>query len=64
MTNIPNLPSHRTYRIAFVLEATGGWDVAETFYADDDDAANAYAKDHYAGREWYVLDASGENING
>jgi hypothetical protein len=51
------------YKVAFVLQSTGGWDVVETFTAADDAAANAYAEQHYADREWYVLDADGENIN-
>lgn len=52
-----------TYRIAFATEA-GGWDVVDTFTAADDDAANTYAEEHYAGQDWYVLDAAGRNING
>jgi hypothetical protein len=56
--------SELTYRIAFVLESTGGWEVVEEFPAANNDAANAYAEEHYAGREWYVIDADGNNING
>jgi hypothetical protein len=52
------------YRIAFVLESTGEFEIVETFEAVDDKAANDYAEQHYAGQEWYVLDAAGENING
>jgi hypothetical protein len=40
------------------------WHVLESIRATDDAAANAYAEQHYADREWYVLDADGENING
>jgi hypothetical protein len=50
------------FKIAFQTEA-GGFDVVETFEATDCDAANAYAEKNHAGREWYVLDADGDNIN-
>ena len=53
----------RIYKIAFMLGSTGGFEVAETFSASGNDAANAYAEEHYAGRDWYVLDFGGENIN-
>jgi len=36
----------------------------ETFWADSDDEANAYAEAHYPELEWYILNGSGENING
>lgn len=51
------------YRIACVRN-DGSWDAVETFSAVDDDAANVYAEENYAGQDWYVLDASGRNING
>lgn len=51
------------YRIAFARE-DGSWDVVETFQAIDDTDANLHAETVYAGREWYVLDATGRNING
>lgn len=51
------------YQIAFV-KADGSWDIVETFTAAGDDAANAWAEKRYAGRDWYVLDAAGNNING
>ena len=54
----------REYSIAFVLEGTGGFEVLETFSAAGNDAANDYAEQNYPGRPWYVLNASGENING
>jgi len=54
----------RTYSVAFVLEATGEFEIVEHFSATDDEAANAYAENNYQGRPWYVLDESGENING
>ena len=57
----------RTYQVAFVRE-DGGWDiVAELIAANDEQANNAtetlYADTQYA-EDWYVLDASGRNING
>jgi len=42
----------------------------ETFEATNDKDANAYAEKHYPDidtnplREWYILNESGENING
>ena len=51
------------YRVAFA-SANGDWDVVETFHAANDDAANAYAYEHYADKDWYVLDNTGHNING
>jgi hypothetical protein len=53
----------RIYKIAFMLGSTGGFEVVETFSSSGNDAANAYAEEHYAGRDWYVLDFGGENIN-
>ena len=38
--------------------------VLDSIRMDNDAAANAYAEQHYAGQEWYVLDANGDNING
>lgn len=53
------------YQIAFEDSTTpNGWHVVETFEADSDNAANAYAEDNYPDDEWWVLDASGRNING
>ena len=54
----------RIYKIAFVLESTGGFEVVETFAAPGDDAANEHAAANYPGRPWYVLNSAGENING
>jgi len=51
------------YRIAFV-QADGSWDIVESFREAGDSAANEYAERNYADRDWYVLDASGNNING
>jgi hypothetical protein len=53
----------REYTLAFAMES-GEWDIARTFTAIDDDAANAFAEQHYDGQEWYVLDHTGRNING
>ena len=52
----------REYRIALVNN-DGSWDVIDTFEAADDAAANAYAEEHHADVEWYVIDAEGRNIN-
>ena len=52
-----------TYRIAYMLEATGEFEIVETFQAADDVEANAYAEANHDG-EWYVLDSTGRNING
>lgn len=51
------------YRIAFPMES-GEWDVVEQFTAASDDAANEYAEESYSDKEWFVLNASGKNING
>ena len=53
-----------TYLIAEVLN-TGDWGIIEEFEAKDDEAANAYAEEHYSHIEWYVLYQSTHvNING
>jgi hypothetical protein len=52
-----------TYTVAFA-DSNGDWDRVETFTATDDTAASDYAERKYAGDEWYVLNAAGENING
>lgn len=51
------------YSLAFAKE-DGSWDIVQTFMAGGDDEANGWAEKHYAGQEWYVLDANGRNING
>ena len=51
------------YRIAYMLEATGEFEIVETFQAATDADANAYAEANHDG-EWYVLDSTGRNING
>jgi transglutaminase-like putative cysteine protease len=57
------LTDGREYRVAYAM-TNGEWDVVDRFMALDDDAANAYAKTWCGDGEWYVLDASGRNING
>lgn len=52
------------YQIAFVRESDGEFEVGEEFVAVGDDAANEYAEKHYGGKQWYVLDRDGSNING
>lgn len=54
--------SPRSYRVA-VADINGDWEILEEFEAFDDDEANAYAEQHHAGVEWYVLDDGGDNIN-
>ena len=53
----------RQYRIAFMLEATGDFEIVKEFEALNDDDANRYAETNYDGQQWYVLNAAGENIN-
>lgn len=40
------------------------WVSLEHICVANNDAANAYAEAEYVGKEWVVLDASGQNING
>ena len=51
-----------TFKIAFQMES-GEWDIVDEFTAASTDEANAYAEENYAGQEWYVLDANGNNTN-
>ena len=51
------------YQIATPL-ADGAWDVLERFEAYCDEDANEYAEIHWDDQHWYVLDATGRNING
>lgn len=53
----------RNYSLAFV-KADGSFDIVETFAASSNEAANEWAENHYADKEWYVLDNTGRNING
>jgi len=43
-----------TYLIAECLN-TGDWGIIEEFEVEDDEAANAYADEHYSDIEWFVL---------
>jgi hypothetical protein len=52
----------KAYEIA--IPEGDGWHVLEGIRVADDEAANAYAEQHYPNHEWYVLDADGNNING
>jgi hypothetical protein len=53
------------YQIVTMNEGTGDWNAPiETFQADNDSDANAYAEAHYQALEWYVINESGANING
>jgi hypothetical protein len=55
--------AQRTYHVAVMLEATGEFEILETFNADDDADANAYAERNHSGRAWYVLNENRRNIN-
>jgi hypothetical protein len=55
--------AQRTYHVAVVLEATGDFEILETFNAVDDDDANAYAERNHSEKSWYVLDENHRNIN-
>ena len=57
-----------TYTKAYDIVVYEGFDkdiirVLDSIRMDNDAAANAYAGQHYADQEWYVLDADGQNIN-
>ena len=53
------------YQIVTMDGGTGDWNAPiETFQAANDSDANAYAEAHYPDLEWYILNGSGENING
>jgi hypothetical protein len=52
----------KAYRI--VVADGEGWHELDAIRVVNNAAANAYAEQHYADREWYVLDADGQNING
>ena len=61
--DVLGIAAEPSYSIAFA-KADGSWDIVQTFVASNDDAANAWAEKNYAGQEWYVLNANGDNING
>ncbi|MFA5299847.1 MAG: hypothetical protein WC389_16810 [Lutibacter sp.] len=52
------------YYIAFMLEATGDFDIVAEFEANNDNEANNYAEKSYPRQPWYVLDKNYNNING
>lgn len=52
------------YRVAFMRESDGEFEVVETVLAMNDEAANAAAELLYPGQPWYVLDRDWNNING
>ena len=59
----------QTYSKAYDIVTYEGFNkdrihVLESIRMTDNAAANAYANERYAGQEWYVLDANGDNING
>lgn len=56
-------PNRREYRVAFMRESDGTFEIVEHFKAADDDAANDYALNYYPSQEWYVLDDMSRNIN-
>ena len=51
------------YSVALVNGSDGSFEVIEQFTAENDEAANAYAEQHYPEDEWFVLDEQGRNIN-
>lgn len=60
---------NETYSKAYDIVTYEGFNqdrinVLESIRMPSDDAANAYAEQHYHNRDWYVLNAAGENING
>ena len=61
--SVLQIPEYPQYTIAFVTES-GDWDEVEQFHVWTDKDANDYAEAKYAGREWFVLNAAGKNING
>lgn len=60
---------NETYTKAYDIVVYEGFNqdiirVLDSIRMDNDAAANAYAEQHYADQEWYVIDANGDNING
>lgn len=51
-----------TYYIAYQRES-GKFEIVEDFTAKSDESANAYAEQHFANDDWYVLDSNKQNIN-
>ena len=61
--SVLKIPIDPQYSIAFTTES-GDFDVVENFHAWTDQDANDYAEANYADKEWFVLNATGKNING
>ena len=61
--SVLKIPIDPQYSIAFAMES-GDFDVVEKFHAWTDQDANDYADANYADKEWFVLNATGKNING
>lgn len=59
----PREPVQADYSVALVNGSDGSFEVIEQFTAESDEAANAYAEQHYPEDEWFVLDSQGRNIN-
>jgi len=55
--------AQRTYHVAVMVEATGDFEILETFNANDNAEANAYAEENHSEKSWYVLDENRRNIN-
>jgi len=53
----------KEYKVAYVMESTGDWEIYDHFEAENDEAANQYAAENYESG-WYVLDKNHKNING
>ena len=53
----------QTYHIAVMDDATGNWDVQQTFEAIDDADATKHAEKNFAHLDWYVLDYEKNNIH-
>ena len=52
------------YRVAFMKESDGSFEVVELFEADSNKEANNYAEENYQNEPWYILDKNYDNING
>jgi hypothetical protein len=61
-TDPAGLMAYPEYRIAYMVDTAGEFEIVETFQAASDADANAYAEANHDG-EWYVLNAAGRNIN-
>lgn len=52
------------YRVAFMKESDGSFEVVELFEANSNKEANNYAEENYQNEPWYLLDNNYNNING